>query len=62
MIQINGRLRDKVVVSQRISDEELKTAAMSQPNIQRHVGNRPIDRTVIVPRRLINFVTAENEG
>jgi leucyl-tRNA synthetase len=62
MIQINGRLRDKVVVPRGISDEELQEAALSQANVQRHIGDQPIDRIVIVPRRLINFVTAENQG
>ena len=57
MIQINGVLRDKVHVPQGVSDEELREAALSQPNVQRHIGVQAIDRTVIVPKRLINLVT-----
>jgi len=56
MVQVNGKLRDKVTVPAGIGDEELKHIVLTLDNVQRHVNGRPVKKTIIVPQRLVNLV------
>ena len=56
IIQINGKLRDKIVVPLDISDEELKAAALASAKIQEHLAGKTIRKVVVVPKKLVNIV------
>ena len=56
VVQVNGRLRDKLQVPAGISEEEAKRLALESPMVQRHINNKQVDRTVYVPGRLVNVV------
>jgi leucyl-tRNA synthetase len=56
MIQINGKLRDKVTVPVGVSDEELREAVLARANVQRHIEGKTVHRTIIVPEKLVNLV------
>jgi leucyl-tRNA synthetase len=56
MVQINGKLRDKVVVPVDASDGEIREAALAQPNVLHHIDGQSISRVVVVPQKLINIV------
>lgn len=56
IIQINGKLRDKLIVSQDVSEEEVKNMALNRPKVKKWLENKEIKKVVFVPNKLINFV------
>ncbi|HEX77424.1 MAG TPA: leucine--tRNA ligase [Dehalococcoidia bacterium] len=56
VMQVNGRLRDKVTVPAGISEEEAKELALGRERIQAHIRGKQVARVVYVPGRLVNIV------
>mgnify|MGYP001617870872 FL=1 len=56
VVQINGKMRDKVRVSANITEAEAKAAALELENVKRHVGEKKIKKVIFVKGRLINLV------
>ena len=56
VVQVNGRLRDKLLVPVDISEEEANRLALASPRVKAHINNKRVDRTVYVPGRLVNVV------
>jgi len=56
VVQVNGKLRGRVLVPASASKEELEAFAMSDANVQRHLEGQTIKKIVVVPGRLINVV------
>ena len=56
IIQVNGKLRDRLTVPVNISEEVAKTAALSSENVKPYLeGNEP-KKVIYVPGRLVNIV------
>ncbi len=56
IIQINGKVRSKVIVDKDISEEEVKNLALKDINIIKWIGNNQIKRIIYIPSRIINIV------
>lgn len=56
VIQVNGRLRDHLLVPANITESEATTKALEKPNVQKFVEGKQIKRVIFVPGRLINVV------
>ncbi|MCS7276489.1 MAG: leucine--tRNA ligase [Dehalococcoidia bacterium] len=56
VIQVNGRLRDRLTVPADISEEEAKQLALGSERVRPHIDGRPIRRIVYVPGKLVNIV------
>ena len=56
VVQINGRVRDKIDISANASDEEIEKKAISCERVQKHLIDKKINKLIIVPNRLINIV------
>jgi len=56
VVQINGRVRDKIDISANASDEEIEKKAISCERVQKHLIDKKINKVIIVPNRLINIV------
>jgi leucyl-tRNA synthetase len=56
VIQINGKLRDRIKVSILATEEELKTAALANPKIQDRIAGRTVRNVIVVPKKLVNVV------
>jgi leucyl-tRNA synthetase len=56
IIQVNGKLRGKLVVSEGVSDDEVKSLALATPQIAPFINGKRIVRTVVVPGKLVNIV------
>jgi leucyl-tRNA synthetase len=56
VIQINGKLRDRMKMSILANEEEMKTAALSNPKVQKLTAGRTVRNVVVVPKRLVNIV------
>jgi leucyl-tRNA synthetase len=56
VVQINGKVRDKLRTSMGASDDELRLVALALPKIQEHLKGKEIRKVVIVPNKLVNVV------
>jgi leucyl-tRNA synthetase len=56
VVQINGKLRNRIHVSPSATKEEIQEAALADERIQRFLGDKPIRKVVVVPGRLVNVV------
>ena len=56
IVQINGKLKDKLTMSKDASNEELEKAARSSDKVKEVVGELSIVKAVIIPGKLVNFV------
>jgi len=55
-VQVNGRVRGRVTVSADADEEAIKTAALADENVQRHLEGKQVVK-VIVPRgKLVSIV------
>ena len=56
VIQINGKVRDRVKMSRDTSEEEVKTQIMSLPKVQTWVEGKTLKQIVYVKGKLVNIV------
>lgn len=56
VVQINGKVRDKVEVVADVTEETARHVAMSQTKIQEYIADRKIIKVIYVPGRLVNIV------
>jgi leucyl-tRNA synthetase len=56
VVQVNGKVRDRVQAPAGASREELLVLARERPNVQAHLDGRAIVKEVVVPGKLVNFV------
>jgi len=56
ILQVNGKLRDKVQVPAEISNEDLEKLVLASNKVQQHIQGRKIVKVVTVPGKLVNIV------
>ena len=56
VIQVNGKVRDRLQVAPATPREELESLARERPNVQAHIDGKQVAKVVVVPSRLVNFV------
>jgi leucyl-tRNA synthetase len=56
VIQVNGKLRAKLLIPAGLPDDEAKKLALSEPKIQEMLNNKEIKKVVVVKGRLVNIV------
>jgi leucyl-tRNA synthetase len=57
VVQVNGRIRDRLHVSPELAEDELVALARSSERIREYLDGGEPERTVVVPGKLVNFVT-----
>jgi len=55
-IQINGRLRAKLMIDDGLSEEETKERALNDPHIAPLIAGKQVARAIVVPKKLVNIV------
>jgi leucyl-tRNA synthetase len=56
-VQVDGKLRDRLVVTRDTPPEEIERLALASDAVQRYLGGRAPRRVVQIPGRLVNVVT-----
>ncbi len=56
VVQINGKIKDKIMIAAGASAEELKTVALENEKIKRLTEGKQIVKVIPVPNKLINVV------
>ena len=57
VIQVNGKVRDRVEVPSDLAEDELVERAKASPRVQSYLDGDEIQQTIVVPRKLVNIVT-----
>jgi leucyl-tRNA synthetase len=57
-IQVNGKLRDKILVSASVSEVEAKELALGRERVKAYIGGKRPARVIYVPKRVVNIVLA----
>jgi leucyl-tRNA synthetase len=55
-IQVNGKLRSRVVVAPDASEEDLRAMALADGKVQSFIDGHKIVKVIVVPQRLVNVV------
>jgi len=56
VVQVNGKVRSRLVVSASASDEDIKTWARNDPAIQKWLQGRPPKKVILARRKLVSIV------
>ncbi len=56
VVQINGKVKDKIEADESSSEDELKTLALSSPKIKDITAGKTVVKTIVVPKKLVNIV------
>jgi leucyl-tRNA synthetase len=59
VVQVNGKLRDRIGAPADITEEDAKELALSSARVRTHVEGRELKKSVYVPGRLVNLVVGE---
>jgi len=55
-VQINGKMRGKVLMAMEASEEDAISAAKSDSNIFNHLDGKEIRKIIYVPGKILNIV------
>jgi leucyl-tRNA synthetase len=58
VVQVNGKVRDRLVVPADLPEEELVARAKDSPRVQAQLNGGEIRQTIVVPRKLVNLVVS----
>jgi leucyl-tRNA synthetase len=56
VVQVNGKVRDRFEVDAGLSEEELVARALESQRVRAHLDGGEPRKTIVVPRKLVNFV------
>jgi leucyl-tRNA synthetase len=56
VVQVNGKVRDRLEIESGVAEEEIKRLALERPNVRRHLDGKRVVKEVVVPGKLVNFV------
>ena len=55
-VQVNGKLRGKVVVPAGATDDQVKQAALADEKVQAAIARKQVVKVIVVPGKLVNLV------
>ncbi|HUL77416.1 MAG TPA: class I tRNA ligase family protein, partial [Vicinamibacteria bacterium] len=55
-VQVNGKVRGRVVVPREAKEDEIREKALAEPRVAEHVQGRQMLKFVVVPGRLVSVV------
>jgi leucyl-tRNA synthetase len=56
VVQVNGKLRDRITVSAFVTEDEARRLALESQRVRPHIEGRQVAQVVYVPGRLVNLV------
>jgi leucyl-tRNA synthetase len=62
VVQVNGKLRDRILVAVDISEADAKAAALASEAVQKHLEGKPPRKVILVPGKLVNIVVGAKQG
>lgn len=56
IVQVNGKLRGKIMVAKSLTKEQIEEMAKQNPNVHKFIDGVAIKKMIVVPNKLINIV------
>jgi leucyl-tRNA synthetase len=56
IVQVNGKVRDRLTVSADITEDEAKRLALESPKVKAHTEGKAVAQVIYVPFKLVNVV------
>lgn len=56
IVQVNGKIRDKIEVAMNLPKEELEKIALSSEKVKANINDNPIKKVIVVQNKLVNIV------
>ena len=56
-VQVNGKLRTRVIIPVGASEEDVREIVLSDPIVMKHMGGRSVKRFIYIKDKLVNVVT-----
>jgi leucyl-tRNA synthetase len=56
VLQVNGKLRDRIQVPADVSEEQARAFALANETVQKHLEGKEPRKVIVVPGRLVNVV------
>lgn len=56
IVQVNGKLRGKLTVATDMTEDAIKQAAVTEPNVQKFLENKQPTKVIYIPGRLVSIV------
>jgi leucyl-tRNA synthetase len=58
VVQVDGKVRDRLTVHAGLSEDEARAAALASDKVQKAIAGRRVAKTIVVPDRLVSIVTS----
>lgn len=55
-VQVNGKLRASIKVTDEMSEEEIRVLALNEENIQKYTQDHEIIKFIVIPKRIVSIV------
>ncbi len=56
VLQINGKVRERMTMPVSATNEEMETAALANPRLQERLAGKTLRKVIVVPKKLVNVV------
>jgi leucyl-tRNA synthetase len=56
VVQVNGKLRGRIVVPVGAAEDAVRAAALADANVQRFIAGATVRKVIVVPGKLVNIV------
>ncbi len=57
VVQVNGKVRDRIALPAGAPEETVRSMALASEKVQAAIGGAPVERSIVVPDRLVSIVT-----
>ena len=55
-VQVNGKLRGKIIVPATCTDDQVKQAALADEKVKAAIAGKQVVKVIVVPKKLVNVV------
>ena len=56
MVQVNGKVRDRIRVPADIGETEARETALASEAVIKYLGGKPPRQVIVVPKKLVSIV------
>src|SRR5579862_56197 len=56
VVQVNGKVRERMIVKKDASNAEVENLALETPKVREHLGGKTVRKVIVVPGKLVNIV------
>ena len=56
VLQVNGKVRDKITINNEMNDDQIKELTLKRPNILKWIQDKEIRKIIIVKGKIMNIV------